>query len=54
MATTTLPVAEVAKAVGMASRNNFSVAFQALYGVDPSRFRRRSRPTYRRERGTAE
>ncbi|WLE57686.1 AraC family transcriptional regulator [Burkholderia plantarii] len=54
LATTTLPVAAVAKAVGMASRSNFSVGFQALYGADPSTFRRRSRPTYRRERGPDE
>lgn len=38
--TTAHPVADVAKRVGFSSRSNFSVAFSALHGMDPSRFRR--------------
>lgn len=40
LVTTTLPVADVAKRVGFSSRSNFSVAFNQLHGMDPSRFRR--------------
>ena len=40
MATTTLPVSEVAKAVGFLSRSNFSQAFHQHHGMDPSAFRR--------------
>lgn len=38
--TTALPAAYIAKWVGYSSRSNFSVAFSALHGMDPSRFRR--------------
>lgn len=41
LATTTLPVAAVANAVGFSSRSNFSQAFQKHHGVDPSGFRQR-------------
>ena len=41
LATTNYPVAEVAKMVGFSSRSNFSMAFNALHGLDPSTFRRR-------------
>ncbi|MBP0595830.1 helix-turn-helix transcriptional regulator [Paraburkholderia sp. LEh10] len=41
LATTNYPVAEVAKMVGFSSRSNFSLAFNALHGLDPSAFRRR-------------
>ncbi|WP_186193658.1 helix-turn-helix domain-containing protein [Burkholderia gladioli] len=41
LATTTLPVAGVARMVGFASRSNFSQAFHALHGRDPTAFRRR-------------
>ncbi|MFC0397796.1 AraC family transcriptional regulator [Paraburkholderia rhizosphaerae] len=47
LATTTMPVSEVARAVGLSSRSNFSVAFQRLYKVDPTRFRHQSRSTNR-------
>jgi AraC family transcriptional regulator, activator of mtrCDE len=47
LATTTLPVSEVARAVGLSSRSNFSVAFQRLFNVDPTRFRQRSRSANR-------
>jgi AraC-like DNA-binding protein len=47
LATTALPVSEVARAVGLSSRSNFSVAFQRLYKVDPTRFRHQSRSTNR-------
>jgi AraC-like DNA-binding protein len=47
LATTTLPVAEVARAVGLSSRSNFSVAFQRLFNVDPTRFRHLSRSVNR-------
>jgi AraC family transcriptional regulator, activator of mtrCDE len=47
LATTTLPVSEVARAVGLSSRSNFSVAFQRLYKVDPTRFRLQSRSANR-------
>lgn len=40
LVTTTLPVADVAKRVGFSSRSNFSLAFNQLHGMDPSRFRR--------------
>lgn len=40
LATTTLPVSHVAERVGFSSRSNFSVAFSAVHGMDPSRFRR--------------
>ncbi|GAB2920231.1 hypothetical protein GCM10027093_68690 [Paraburkholderia jirisanensis] len=43
LATTTLPVADVARAVGLSSRSNFSVAFHELYRVDPTTFRQQSR-----------
>ena len=39
--TTALPVGEVAKRVGFASRSNFSVAFSEYHGTDPSGFRRK-------------
>jgi AraC family transcriptional regulator, activator of mtrCDE len=42
LATTTLPVAGVARMVGFSSRSNFSQAFHALHGMDPTAFRRRS------------
>jgi AraC-like DNA-binding protein len=42
LATTTLPVAEVARTVGFSSRSNFSQAFHAMHGMDPTAFRRRS------------
>ncbi|HEX7030945.1 MAG TPA: AraC family transcriptional regulator [Gammaproteobacteria bacterium] len=38
--TTALPVADIAKRVGFSSRSNFSLAFNRLHGMDPSRFRR--------------
>jgi AraC-like DNA-binding protein len=41
LATTNYPVAEVAKMVGFSSRSNFSMAFNALHGLDSSAFRRR-------------
>ncbi|MEX3984848.1 helix-turn-helix domain-containing protein [Paraburkholderia sp. EG287A] len=41
LATTTLPVAEVAKKVGFSSRSNFSLAFNSMHGLDPTTFRRR-------------
>jgi AraC family transcriptional regulator, activator of mtrCDE len=47
LATTTLPVPEVARAVGLSSRSNFSVAFQHMYNVDPTRFRLQSRSANR-------
>ncbi|QYD67761.1 AraC family transcriptional regulator [Paraburkholderia edwinii] len=47
LATTTLPVPEVARAVGLSSRSNFSVAFQHMYHVDPTRFRLQSRSANR-------
>ncbi len=40
LATTALPVADVARRVGFSSRSNFSLAFSQLHGTDPSRFRR--------------
>lgn len=40
LATTALPVAEVARRVGFSSRSNFSQAFSHFHGMDPSRFRR--------------
>ena len=43
LATTTLQVAEVARAVGFSSRSNFSQAFGKLHGMDPTAFRHRSR-----------
>jgi AraC family transcriptional regulator, activator of mtrCDE len=45
LATTALPVAEVARMVGFSSRSNFSQAFHAMHGMDPSAFRRRPGPT---------
>ena len=41
LATTTRPVAEVARMVGFTSRSNFSQAFHAMHGMDPTAFRRR-------------
>ncbi|MBN3762189.1 AraC family transcriptional regulator [Burkholderia sp. Ac-20365] len=41
LATTALPVAEVARMVGFSSRSNFSQAFHAMHGMDPTAFRRR-------------
>jgi AraC family transcriptional regulator, activator of mtrCDE len=41
LATTTLPVAEIARTVGFSSRSNFSQAFHAMHGMDPTAFRRR-------------
>ena len=41
LATTSVPVAEVTKMVGFSSRSNFSQAFGAMYGMDPTAFRRR-------------
>lgn len=41
LATTALPVAEVARMVGFTSRSNFSQAFHAMHGRDPTAFRRR-------------
>ena len=41
LATTTLPVAGVARMVGFSSRSNFSQAFHAMHGMDPTAFRRR-------------
>ncbi|HVE07359.1 MAG TPA: AraC family transcriptional regulator [Paraburkholderia sp.] len=43
LATTTLPVSEIARAVGLSSRSNFSVAFHDMYGADPTTFRQQSR-----------
>lgn len=43
LATTPLPVSEVARAVGFASRSNFSQAFNKLYGMDPTALRRLSK-----------
>jgi AraC family transcriptional regulator, activator of mtrCDE len=43
LATTTLPVSEVARAVGLSSRSNFSMAFHEMYGADPTTFRQQSR-----------
>ncbi|WP_260436350.1 helix-turn-helix domain-containing protein [Burkholderia sp. Bp9143] len=43
LATTTLQVSEVARAVGFSSRSNFSQAFAKLHGWDPTAFRNRSR-----------
>ncbi len=37
---TPLPVKTVAESVGFASRSHFSRAFQAAFGMDPSRYRR--------------
>lgn len=45
LATTAVSVAEVARMVGFSSRSNFSQAFRAMHGVDPSAFRRRSTTT---------
>lgn len=45
LATTALAVAEVARMVGFSSRSNFSQAFHAMHGMDPSAFRRRSSRT---------
>ncbi|ANN78434.1 helix-turn-helix transcriptional regulator [Bordetella flabilis] len=42
LATTALPVSQVAQQAGFASRSHFSQAFTRLHGVDPSRFRRES------------
>ena len=39
---TSLSVAEVARMVGFSSRSNFSQAFHAIHGMDPTAFRRRS------------
>lgn len=39
LATTNLPVAQVAHNTGFSSRSNFSQAFRSAYGVDPSGFR---------------
>ncbi|MFM0498275.1 helix-turn-helix domain-containing protein [Paraburkholderia caledonica] len=41
LVTTNFSVAEVAKMVGFSSRSNFSLAFSASHGLDPSAFRRR-------------
>jgi AraC family transcriptional activator of mtrCDE len=43
LATTTLSVSEVARAVGFSSRSNFSQAFHRLHGMDPTAFRSRSK-----------
>ncbi|MCR4470457.1 AraC family transcriptional regulator [Burkholderia sp. SCN-KJ] len=43
LATTTMPVSEVARSVGFSSRSNFSQAFHKLHGVDPTAFRSRSK-----------
>jgi AraC family transcriptional regulator, activator of mtrCDE len=43
LATTTLQVSEVARAVGLSSRSNFSQAFGKLHGMDPTAFRHWSR-----------
>ncbi|MEX3790384.1 helix-turn-helix domain-containing protein [Paraburkholderia sp. BR14374] len=42
LATTALSVVEVARMVGFSSRSNFSQAFHAKHGMDPTAFRRRS------------
>jgi AraC family transcriptional regulator, activator of mtrCDE len=47
LATTALPVSEVARAVGLSSRSNFSVAFAQMFKVDPTRFRQMSRSANR-------
>ncbi|AMM18797.1 cupin (plasmid) [Burkholderia sp. PAMC 28687] len=53
LATTALSVAEVARMVGFSSRSNFSQAFHAMHGMDPTAFRRRSNTTNSRTvRGT--
>lgn len=39
LATTNLPVAQIAGNVGFSSRSNFSHAFRTAYGVDPTGFR---------------
>ena len=39
LATTNLPVAQIARSTGFSSRSNFSQAFRVAYGVDPSGFR---------------
>jgi AraC-like DNA-binding protein len=39
LATTDIPVAQIARSVGFSSRSNFSHAFRAIYGVDPTNFR---------------
>ena len=41
LATTSIPVAEVANSIGFSSRSNFSQAFHTMYGVDPTAFRRK-------------
>ncbi|WP_207000920.1 AraC family transcriptional regulator [Trinickia mobilis] len=43
LATTTLQVSEVAKAVGFSSRSNFSQAFHKFHGMDPTTFRQWSK-----------
>ncbi len=48
LATTDVPVAEVARMVGFSSRSNFSQAFHAMHDMDPTAFRRRSSATDRR------
>jgi AraC-like DNA-binding protein len=53
LATTALSVAEVARMVGFSSRSNFSQAFRAMHGMDPTAFRRRPNTTDNRAvRGT--
>ncbi|TCK33489.1 AraC-like DNA-binding protein [Paraburkholderia sp. BL8N3] len=49
LATTAIPVAEVGRIVGFSSRSNFSQAFHAMHGTDPTDFRRRTRPETSRE-----
>jgi AraC-like DNA-binding protein len=39
LATTNLPIAQIARSAGFSSRSNFSQAFRVAYGVDPSGFR---------------
>ncbi|MCR4470477.1 AraC family transcriptional regulator [Burkholderia sp. SCN-KJ] len=53
LATTSFPVAEVAKMVGFSSRSNFSLAFNSLHGLDPSAFRRRLTGVHDRTNRTA-
>lgn len=42
LATTNLPIAEVAHKTGFSSRSNFSSLFRKTYGMDPSRFRKKT------------
>jgi transcriptional regulator GlxA family with amidase domain len=49
LATTMISVAEIGRIVGFSSRSNFSQAFHAMHGTDPSEFRHRTRKETSRE-----